>query len=89
MKLLITTLAGTALISLAACNQADAGNSADNATEAAANEAAPDANAADANAAKPEGNEVVPLEGEAAPGGDKPAEDNATDPTEAGGDKPE
>lgn len=89
MKLLITTVAGTALLALAACNQADAGNNADNATEAAANQAAPDTNAADTNAAKPEGNEVVPLEGEAAPGGDKPAEDNAVDPTAAGGDKPE
>jgi len=90
MKLLINTLAGTALIALSACNQADAGNNADNATEAAANEAAPDANAADANAAKPEDNAVVPLEPEAAPGGgDKPTEENALDPTAAGGDKPE
>jgi len=89
MKLLITTLAGTALIALSACNQADAGNNADNATEAAANQAAPDSGAADANAAKPEGNEVTPLEGEAAPGGDKPAEDNVVDPTAPGGDKPE
>ena len=89
MKLLITTLAGTAVIALSACNQADAGNNADNATEAAANQAAPDANAADANAAKPAGNEVTPLEAEAAPGGDKPTEENALDPTAAGGDKPE
>lgn len=88
MKLLITALSGVGLLALSACNQADAGNNADNATEAAANEAAPDANAVDANAAKPaETNEVTPPE--PAAGGDKPAEGNAVDPTAEGGDKPE
>ncbi len=89
MKLLITTLAGTALLALSACNQADAGNnSGDNATEAEANEAAPDANAADANAAKPEeSNEVTPPAADA--GGDKPVEVPAADDAPADGNKSE
>jgi len=92
MKLLTMTLAGTALLALAGCDQLGMGGNANNTTANAAdntavtNEAAPPA---DANAAKPAdaANEVAPTADPAA-AGDKPAE-GGEQPEPAAGDKPE
>jgi hypothetical protein len=76
MKLLITTVAGVALIALAGCNRAaPANNAATNATDNAAAPAEAGAKPADANAA-------APAEEAAAPGGGKPADGAAADSAE-------
>ena len=93
MKLMNITLAGTALLALAACDQLGMGGNANNTTAnatdnaAVANEAAPPA---DANAAKPAdaGNEATPTADPAA-SGDKPADAAGEQPEPAAGDKPE
>lgn len=91
MKLLTTALATSALLALAACNGGADQNAATNAAEenaaGAENAAAP----AD-NAAKPAGNEAAPADNaaDAAPAGDKPAADTATEASsEQPVDKPE
>jgi len=95
MKLMNITLAGTALLALAACGQLGMGDNANNSAAnvadniAVTNEAAPPA---DANAAKPAdaaGNEAMPTADPAAAGGDKPADATGEQPEPAAGDKPE
>jgi len=77
MKLLITTVAGVALIALSGCNRAAPANNA--AANEAANEAAPAPAANDAGAKPADGNAAAPADAAAPAGGDKPAGDTATE----------
>jgi len=77
MKLLITTVAGVALIALSGCNRAAPANNA--ATNAAANEAAPAPAGNDSGAKPADGNGAAPADEAAPAGGDKPAGDTATE----------
>lgn len=88
MKLSTITVTATAVLALAACNNAvETNNAADANTVNAVEETTPDANAVDANAAKPEDGAVGG--NDAAPAGDKPEGDaSAGDSADAGGDKP-
>jgi|GEM_PF-4545484 len=87
MKLLITALAGTALIALSGCNRAVDNNAVANATENAAdatqNAAAATDNAADAldNAATATANDAAP--GDGAKPADAPADAAADAPADA------
>lgn len=77
MKLLVTTVAGVALIALSGCNRtAPANNAAANTADNAA-AAAPAGN--DAGAKPADGNEAGPADAAAPGGGDKPAGDTATE----------
>jgi hypothetical protein len=81
MKLLITTLAGVALIALAGCNRVGAtNNAAGNAAANASNAAAP---ADNSTAAKPaDGGEAAPpADNSTGAGGDKPAGDGTATET--------
>lgn len=78
MKLLITTVAGVALIALSGCNRAAPANNA--ATNAAANEAAPAPAGNDTGAKPADSNAAAPADADAPAGGDKPAAgDTATE----------
>jgi hypothetical protein len=75
MKLLITTLAGVALIALAGCNRVGAtNNAAGNQAANASTVAAPAGNGATAKPADDGGDTAAPADNAAGAGGDKPAD---------------